>query len=97
MLFSCREFGISEEKLIEIQDCLIKRSFSDKAAARQGAIWALGEMNIHREDAYLTVVRRLIDDNKSVRGEAKRVLEKLTGTILLGAQYITQTSFNLAS
>ncbi|KAL9984788.1 hypothetical protein ACROYT_G007121 [Oculina patagonica] len=74
-----REFGIPDERMVEIQNGFIKLTYNEKPKVRQAAVWALGELDVHREDAYLTVVRRLIDDHKDTREEAKRVLKKLTG------------------
>lgn len=76
-----REFGIPDDKMVEIQDRFIELTYNLKPAARQAAVWALGELNVDRKDAYLTVVRRLIDDDKDTQKEAKRVLKKLTGTL----------------
>ena len=79
-----REFGIPDDKMAEIKDRFIKLTYDEKPSARQAAVWALGELNVHRQDAYLSVVRRLIDDHKDTREEAKRVLKNLTG-ILAGS------------
>ena len=76
-----REFGIPDDKMAEIQDHFIKLSYDEKPSVRQAAVWALGELNVHRQDAYLTVVRRLIDDHNDTREEAKRVLKNLTGIL----------------
>lgn len=82
-----REYGIPEDKKIEIQNQLIKLSYNNEPASRQAAVWALGEMQVHREDAYLTVVRRLVDNDKNTREEAKRVLKTLTGILECCASY----------
>ena len=76
-----REFGIPDDKMVEIQDRFIELTYNLNPSVRQAAVWALGELNVHRKDAYLTVVRRLIDDDKDTREEAKRVLKKLTGIL----------------
>ena len=76
-----REFGIPDDKMIEIQDRFIELSYNLNPSARQAAVWALGELKVDRKDAYLTVVRRLIDDDKDTREEAKRVLKNLTGML----------------
>ena len=81
MSFYLREFGIPEDKKVELQNQLIKQSYNENAASRQAAVWALGKMNVHRQDAYLTVVRRLVDTDTGTREEAKRVLKTLTGII----------------
>ena len=73
------EFGITDDKMAEIQNRLIKLTYNEEPSARHAGVWALGELAVHREDAYLTVVRRLIDSDKKTRVEAKRVLQKLTG------------------
>ena len=67
--------------MVEIQDRLIELSYNLEPSVRQAAVWALGELNVHRNDAYLTIVRRLIDDDKDTREEAKRVLKNLTGIL----------------
>ena len=76
-----REFGISDDKMIEIQDRFIELSYNLEPSTRQAAVWALGELNVHRKDAYLTVVRRIVDDDEDTREEAKRVLKNLTGIL----------------
>ena len=76
-----REFGIPDDKMIEIQDRFIELSYNLNPSARQAAVWALGELKVDRKDAYLTVVRRLIDDDKDTREEAKRVLKNLAGML----------------
>ena len=81
MAFCRREFGVPDDKMVEIQNGFIKLTYNEEPKAREAAVWALGELGIHREDAYLTVVRRLIDDHKETREEAKRVLKKLTGIL----------------
>ncbi|XP_068741933.1 WD repeat-containing protein 87-like [Montipora capricornis] len=74
-----REFEIPEDKKIELQDLLLKMSSNDDAVVRRSAVRALGDMGVHRRDAYLTVVRRLVDDDKKTREEAKKALKTLTG------------------
>lgn len=54
-------------------------SYNEDAAIRRAAVWALGEMAAHRKDAYLSVVRRLVDNDRETREEAKHVLKALTG------------------
>ena len=76
-----REFGIPDDKMVEIQDRFIELTYNLNPSVRQAAVWALGELNVHRKDAYLTVVRRLIDVDKNTREEAKRVLKHLTGIL----------------
>lgn len=76
-----REFGIPDDKMVEIQDRFIELTYNLKPSVRQVAVWALGELNVHRKDAHLAVVRRLIDDDKDTREEAKRVLKNLTGIL----------------
>ena len=67
--------------MVEIQNGFIKLSYKEEPKSRQAAVWALGELDVHRNDAYLAVVRRLIDDHKDTREEAKRVLKTLTGIL----------------
>ena len=93
LFLSIREFGIPEDKKLEIQNLLIKLSYSEKAGNRQAAVWALGEMKVHREDAYLTVVRRLVDTDKGTREEAKKVLKTLTGITREDERYLFIFSF----
>ena len=56
-------------------------SSNDDAVVRRSAVRALGDMGVHRRDAYLTVVRRLVDDDKKTREEAKKALKTLTGIV----------------
>ena len=93
LFLSIREFGIPEDKKLEIQNLLIKLSYSEKAGNRQAAVWALGEMKAHRKDAYLTVVRRLVDTDKGTREEAKKVLKTLTGITREDERYLFIFSF----
>ena len=60
-------------------------SHDEEATIRRTAVRLLGEMEVHRKDAYLTVVRRLVDDDKKTREEAKKALHTLTGTALKDA------------
>lgn len=67
--------------MIEIEERFIELSYNLEPSARQAAVWALGELDTHRKDAYLSIVRRLIDEDEDTREEAKRVLKNLTGTL----------------
>jgi len=67
---------------VAIENQLIKLTYNKVPAVRQAAVWALGEMKVHRNDAYLTVVRRLVDNDKGTRKEAKKVLKTLTGNFI---------------
>ena len=58
-----------------------KTNYNENAASRQAAAWVLGKMDVHCQDAYLTVVHRLVDTDTDTREEAKRVLKTLTGII----------------
>ena len=78
-LFYGREFGIPEDKQIQIQNQLIKLSYHEDAVTRRAGVWALGEMVVQRNDANLAVVRRLIDNDKKTREEAKTFLKNLKG------------------
>ena len=80
-----RENGIHEDKKVELQNLLVKMCHDEDATIRQTAVRLLGEMEVHRKDAYLTVVRRLVDDDKKTREEAKKALHTLTGTALKDA------------
>ena len=77
--FYGREFGIPEDKKVQIQNQLIKLSYHEDAVTRRAGVWALGDMEVQRQDAILTVVRRLIDNDMETREEAKTVLKNLTG------------------
>lgn len=78
-LFYGREFGIPQGKKIQIQNTFIKLSYHEDAVTCRAGVWALGEMEVQRHDANLVVVRRLIDNDKKTREEAKTVLKNLTG------------------
>lgn len=80
-----RENGIHEDKKVELQNLLMKMSHDEEATIRRTAVRLLGEMEVHRKDAYLTVVRRLVDDDKKTREEAKKALDTLTGIALKDA------------
>ena len=80
-----REYGIHEDKKVELQNLLVKMSHDEESTLRRTAVRLLGEMEVHRKDAYLTVVRRLVDDDRKTREEAKKALNTLTGTALKGA------------
>ena len=56
-----RENGIPEDKKVELQNLLVKMSHDEEATIRRTAVRLLGEMEVHRKDAYLTVVRRLVE------------------------------------
>lgn len=74
-----REFGIPGEKMNEIQKQFIRMTSSENPSTRWAAVWALGRLNVHRNDAYLSLVRRLVDDDKDTRKQATKVLKDLTG------------------
>ena len=74
-----REFGIPGEKMNEIQKQFIRMTSSENPSTRWAAVWALGRLNVHRKDAYLSLVRRLVDDDKDTRKQATKVLKDLTG------------------
>ncbi|XP_022786508.1 uncharacterized protein LOC111326716 [Stylophora pistillata] len=73
-----REFGIPEEKMNEIQRQFIRMTSNEDPSIRRAAVWALGQLNVHRDDAYLSLVRRLVDDDRDTREEATKVLKDLT-------------------
>lgn len=79
MALCLSEYEVPDDTTIQFQNGFIKLTSNEEPKARQAAIWALGELDVHRTDAHLAVVRRLIDDHKDTREEAKRVLKKLTG------------------
>ena len=60
-------------------------SHDEETTIRRSAVRLLGEMEVHRKDAYLTVVRRLVDDDRKTREEGKKALNTLTGTAFKGA------------
>lgn len=79
-----REYEVPDDTTVQFQNGFIKLTSNEEPKVREAAVWALGELDVRRKDAHLAVVRRLIDDHKDTREEAKRVLKKLTG--ILGVQ-----------
>ena len=71
----------------EIQRQFIRMTSNEDPSTRRAAVWALGQLNVHRDDAYLSLVRRLVDDDRDTREEATKVLKDLTGILRKKTKY----------
>ena len=78
-MFLCRHLGIPNEQKESVQDLLIKHTLNTNSNIRLAAVRALGELEVNREEGWLSIIRRLIDESCDVREEAKNTLRRLKG------------------